>query len=485
MVGIVSHGCYVPRYRLNRKSIFKAVGWVDPSTAANARGEKAVANFDEDSITLAVAASLMAVEGVERFDLNGLYLASTSLPYKERLNAAIVSEALGLNETIRAADFTGGLKAGTTAMISGLESVASSGLNQMIVCASDCRLGKPASAEEMIFGDASAAFVLGTEKVIAEYKGSHSLTVDFVDHFRGEFAKFDRKWEDRWIRDAGFNEIIPSAVEGLLKKYDVNISDFSKIIYDCQYTSFRRKLNNIIGINSDSEQENYQESVGHCGTAQSLVMLSAALDESKPGDKILVISFGSGCDVLFFEVTDQILQHTNASPIKRQLERGTGLEPYEKYLVWRDILPINTGLRSEEDLWTRPSVLWRHRKEIMGLYGTRCSQCGTPQYPAQRVCVNPECGATDHMEDYLFSNKTGRIVSFTGDMLAASLNPPTAYGAIEFDGGGKSLFEFTDCDLSDLAPGLAVSMSFRRKYKDEKRGVSGYFWKAIPIKEEK
>lgn len=485
MVGIVAHGCYVPRYRLNRKLIYRAMGWVDPSTAANARGEKAVANFDEDSITLAVAASLTAVKGTDRSDLDGVYLASTSLPYKERLNAAIVSAALGLDDTIRTADFTGGLKAGTTAMINGLEAVASGGVNRMVVCASDCRLGKPASAEEMIFGDASAAFVLGNGKVIAEYKGSYSLTCDFVDHFRGEFAKFDRKWEDRWVRDMGYNNIIPSAVEGLLNKYSLKISDFSRIVYDCQYSAARRKLNQIIGILPEAIQDDFQDKVGHSGTAQSLVMLSAALDESKPGDKILVVSFGSGCDVLFFEVTDEILRYKNDITLKRQLESGTDLDPYEKYLVWRDILPVNMGLRSEEDLWTRPSLLWRMRKEVMGLYGTRCSQCGTPHYPAQRVCVNPDCGEIDHMEAYLFSDKTGRIVSFTGDMLAASLNPPTAYGAIEFDGGGKYYFEFTDCDLSELAPGVAVSMCFRRKYKDEKRGVSGYFWKAIPIKEEK
>lgn len=485
MVGIVSHGCYVPRYRLNRKLIYKAVGWVDPSTIANARGEKAVANFDEDSTTLAVAASLTAVKGMDREDLGGVYLASTSLPYKERLNAAIVSGALGMHETARTADFTGGLKAGTTALLGGVEAVAAGGLQKVVVCASDCRLGKPASAEEMIFGDAAAAFVLGEENVIAAYKGGYSVTYDFVDHFRGEFAKFDRKWEDRWIRDMGYNEIIPNAVNGLLKKHDLEMSDFARVVYDCQYPAARRKLNKIMGISAEAMQDDFQDKIGNSGTAQSLVMLSAALDASKPGDKILVVSFGSGCDALFFEVTDEILRYANAAPIQLQLASGTELDPYEKYLVWRDILPVNTGLRSEEDLWTRPSVLWRMRQEVMGLYGTRCLQCGTPHYPAQRVCVNPDCGAMDEMEAYLFSDKTGRIVSFTGDMLAASLNPPTAYGAIEFDGGGKYYFEFTDCDLSELSPGVAVSMCFRRKYKDEKRGVSGYFWKAIPIKEEK
>jgi len=105
--------------------------------------------------------------------------------------------------------------------------------------------------------------------------------------------------------------------------------------------------------------------------------------------------------------------------------------------------------------------------------------------PPQRICVNPECLANDSMELVRFSDKTGHIASYTGDMLAASLNPPAVYGAIEFEGGGKFYFDFTDCDLDGLATGMAVSMSFRRKYHDEKRDISGYFWKAVPIKEVK
>ncbi|OPY91815.1 MAG: hypothetical protein A4E73_01762 [Syntrophaceae bacterium PtaU1.Bin231] len=89
------------------------------------------------------------------------------------------------------------------------------------------------------------------------------------------------------------------------------------------------------------------------------------------------------------------------------------------------------------------------------------------------------------MEPYLFSDKTGRIASYTGDMLAASYNPPAIYGAVVFEGGGKYYFDFTDCSLGDLSTGMSVRMSFRRKYMDKKRDISGYFWKAVPVKEEK
>jgi hydroxymethylglutaryl-CoA synthase len=212
MTGICSFGGYVPRYRLQRNLIYAAMGWMDPSTIGNAAGEKAVANFDEDSITLAVAAGKDALKGMDISKIDGVYFASTTMPYKERLNAGIITAALNVDDHIRAADFGGALKAGTTALISSLDGIEAGRLNKVVVCVSDCRLGKPASAEEMIFGDASAAFVVGKEDVVAEFKGSYSITYDFSDHYRGESAKYDRRWEDRWVRDLGYDQFIPEVV---------------------------------------------------------------------------------------------------------------------------------------------------------------------------------------------------------------------------------------------------------------------------------
>jgi hydroxymethylglutaryl-CoA synthase len=483
MVGICSYGGYVPRYRLNRGVIYQAMGWMNPGNFGNARGEKAVANFDEDSITMAVAAGIDALKGWDRSKVGGVYLASTTMPYKERLNAGIVTAALGLDDHIRAADFSGGIKAGTTALLSALEGVESKRLSDVLVCASDCRLGKPASSQELIFGDAAAALLLGDKEVIAEFKGSFSTTYDFVDHFRGDTARYDRQWEDRWIRDLGFAQLVPEVVKGLLDKYKLNMSDFSKVIYPCHYPAARKSLNKQLGIGQGMEQSNLQMEIGETGTPQALVMFVRALEEANPGEKILLISFGSGCDALIFEVTGNILNKRTRNGIAGCLANKAALDNYTKFLVWRDTLPAELGLRSEEDLWTRWSLLWRKRKMVLGLWGSKCKKCGTPQLPPQRICVNPDCGTVDEMEDYLFSDKIGRIASYTGDMLAASYDPPAIYGAVQFEGGGKYYFDFTDCNLDGLATGMAVAMSFRKKYQDNNRDITGYFWKAVPVKE--
>jgi len=485
MVGICSYGAYIPRYRLNRKTIYQAMGWMNPGNAAHAKGEKAVANVDEDSVTMAVAASLNALCGIGRSQLDGVYFASTTMPYKERLNAGIVAGALALDSDVRSSDFSGGLKAGTTALLTAIEGLEAGRLSKVMVTACDTRLGKPASPQEMIFGDAAAAFVVGNENVIAEFKGSYSITHDFADHYRGQFSKFDRQWEDRWIRDLGFEQFIPEVVGGLLKKYGLKMDQFSDVIYDCHYGAARKKLNKLLDIPEGRDHGNFQMEIGHSGAAQSLLMLADALDKAQPGDKILVVSFGSGCDALYFEATEKILGRATQKSVAQCLAEKMLLDNYNKYLVWRDIMPVEVGMRSEEDLWTRWSALWRSRKMVFGLCGSRCTQCGMVQLPPQRICVNPQCGAVDQTEDYLFSDKLGRIASFTGDMLAASLNPPAISGQVDFEGGGKMMFDFIDCDLDSLSVGNPVSMSFRRKYFDQKRDISGYFWKAVPLMEGK
>jgi len=483
MIGIRSYGGYVPRNRMKRKKVFEAMGWVNAGNISLAGGEKSVASYDEDSITMAVAAAIDSLNGIARSDLGGVYFASTTLPFKERQNAGIIAGALAMDEAARTVDFTGSLKSGTSALISACEAVGAKGTNNLMVCASDCRLGKPGSSQEMIFGDAAAAFVVSDQDVMAEYKGSFSLSHDFVDHMRGSDAQFDRQWEDRWIRDVGFDQFIPRAADGLLKKFDLKMQDFAKVIYPCYYPAERRNLDKILKMAPEQAQDPLMESIGEMGTGQPLVMLARALEDAKPGDKILVISYGSGCDALYFEATDRIGNLKKARGISGFLANKVELDNFEKYLAWRRILPIDMGLRSEQDNWSQWSLIWRNRKAILGLVGTRCKACGTPQYPPQRVCVNPQCLAVRQMEEYCFSDKTGKVMSFTGDNLAASINPPLVYGQVGFDGGGKYMFEFTGCNLEQVRVGMPVSFSFRIKFYDQRRDITAYFWKAIPMEE--
>lgn len=484
MVGISSFGGYVPRYRLNRLAIFGSMGWLNPVIITNARGEKAVANFDEDSITMAVAAGMDCLKGVDRDKIEAVYFATTTAPYKERQNANIVAGALGARDEIRSADFGGSLKAGTSALLSALEFAAANQGSKAMVCAADCRLGKMASTQEMVFGDGAAALMVGDSDVIAEYKGSFSVSHDFVDHVRGANTKYDRMWEERWIRDVGYGSFIPQAVSGLCEKYGLSPAGFDSIVYPCYYGGARKKINGLMQAEPEKVQDNLQEAVGDTGAAHALLMMAGALETARPGQKILLVSYGSGCDALWFEVTDAVARMQDGRGVSRWLARRADLDNYQKYLVWRGMAPPELGIRGETDKESRWTLIWRDHKAILGLVGAKCLACDTQQFPPRRMCANPDCGAIDRMEPVYLADKGGKIFTYTGDMLAASLNPPAVYGTVSFNGGGRAILDFTDCAVEDLAVGNPVDFSFRIKFYDSKRDITNYFWRAIPAVEE-
>ena len=184
MIGIVGYGAYVPRLRLSRKAVVDANAWFAPHFAGKSKGARAMANWDEDSITMAVAAARDCLgTDDDRSHVKGIYLASSTLPFAERLNAGVIREALTLDRRIDALDVTGSQRAGLSALSEAVAK-AKAGDGNMLVLAADNRKTRAASAAELDFGDGAAAILIGSGKVLAEYLGSATVSVDFVDHFR-------------------------------------------------------------------------------------------------------------------------------------------------------------------------------------------------------------------------------------------------------------------------------------------------------------
>ncbi|MCL4478412.1 MAG: OB-fold domain-containing protein [Deltaproteobacteria bacterium] len=479
MVGIVSYGGYVPRRRLNRFSVIQEMGWYIPALMMVAQGERAMCNWDEDSITMSVDASRDCITGIDKSRIDGLYLASTTLPFADRQNAGIVAAALNLREDIVTADFTSSLKSGTAALLSAIGAVKSGEKKNLLVTATDNRKARSASFYELWYGDGAASLLIGESNVIAEFKGSHSVSLDFVDHYRGSKEAFDYTWEERWVRDEGYIKIIPGVIKGLLEKYKLSPEQVSKFVYPCYFQREHASIGKRIGVKPDKIVNNMHDVCGETGAAHPLVMLTSALEDSRPGDKIIVASFGQGSDALLFEVTDNITKLPAKRGIRGSLANKKDETSYAKFLKFNELIETETGIRAEAPTQTALTTLWRNHKMILGLVGGKCTKCGTIQFPKTNICVNPKCNSFHTQEDYEFSDKEAKLLSFTGDYLAVSVEPPAIYGMIQFNEGGRMLADLTDCEREELEIGQPLKMTFRKKYYDKTRGFTGYFWKAI------
>jgi len=182
-------------------------------------------------------------------------------------------------------------------------------------------------------------------------------------------------------------------------------------------------------------------------------------------------------------VTDNIKNLPARMGISGSLANKKEVMEYPKFLKFRDLLETEMGIRAEAPTQTAMTTLYRKRKFIFGFIGGECQKCGTRQIPSQDICVNPDCGSIKSQEPVEFADTPAVIKTYTADMLSVSVDPPNIYGMVQFEGGGRILADFSDCELSEVAVGKPVKMVFRKRLHDKQRGFHGYFWKAIPVAE--
>jgi 3-hydroxy-3-methylglutaryl CoA synthase len=477
--GILSFGAYVPRARLQRKAVAAANAWFAPALRGLAKGERAICNWDEDSITMAVETARDCLAGFDRHALTQLVLASSTLPFDDRQNAGVVANALQLQSALRSIDQSGSQRAGSTALAAALDGGGAPGLT--LVIASDARKSKCGSVQEMHYGVGAAAMLVGHGEPIAKLVASHSETVDFVHHYRMHGHAHDYAWEERWVRDEGFLKIVPRAVAALLVKSGVEAATITHFCMPGTLSRIGAAVANRCGLNESTVRDNLAAVCGDTGVAHPLLLLAAALEDAKPGDRILLAAFGEGCDALLFDVMPAIGKPSARRGVKGALAARREDSNYMRYLSFNNLVDLERGMRAEPDKPTQMTVLYRNRDMIQGLVGGKCRVCGTVQYPRQRYCVNPECNALDSQDDYAFSERSGTLMSYTADSLTYSPDPPTYFGMVQFDGGGRMLLDFVEVEAGKIDVGLPVKLVFRIKDTDAMRGFVRYFWKATPV----
>ncbi len=481
MIGITSYGAYVPRLRLSRAAVAQANAWANPALMAQGRGERAMANWDEDSLTMAVEAARDALSGRSADGIAAVYFGSSSHPFADRQNAGVVAAALDLSESIASVDLGGAQKAGTAALLAALDRVAAGRPGEALVVAAEHRRARPGSAQELQYGDAAAAFTLGSSGVIAEFLGSHSVSVDFVDHYRAAGQDFDYVWEERWLRDEAFQKWVPAAVKAALDKLGIAPGAVNHFVLAEPVAKLAALVAKRCGMAETALADSLLGVVGHAGAAHAPLMLAAVLQQAQPGQTVVLVGFGQGCDVLAFRTTAALRELPARNGVAGSLARRKEEKNYPKFLSFNDTLSLDKGLRGEANPQTALSTLYRNRRMLTGLVGGSCAKCGTAQFPPADICVNPSCHHQGPMTPYRFADEAAHIKTWSADSLTYTPDPPAHYGMVEFKRGGRFVADITDWDLGQVEVGQPVRMVFRVRGRDAQRGMVRYFWKAAPL----
>ena len=339
MVGIITYGAYIPRYRIKVEEITKVWG-ANASDITGGLGvfEKSVPDLDEDAATIAVEAARNALKRrtVDPAKIGAVYVGSESHPYAVKPTACTVGEAIGATPVMTAADYEFACKAGTAAIQTCMGLVKSGMIPYGLAIGSDVSQGAPSDALEYTAAAGGAAYIIGNDNPIATLNHTCSFTTDTPDFWRREGQAYPRHG-GRFTGDPGYFKHVKGASNLLFEQIGTSAKDYTYAIFHQPNAKFPQKVAKDLGFKPVQIKPGLVVPwLGNTYSGASPIGLAATLDIAKPGDRIFVCSFGSGAgsDAFDITVTDAIASdafHRDAAPSVMQLLKDPIYLDYARY----------------------------------------------------------------------------------------------------------------------------------------------------------
>ncbi|HJJ47800.1 MAG TPA: hydroxymethylglutaryl-CoA synthase [Methanocorpusculum sp.] len=338
MVGIITYGAYIPRYRITVEEIARVWG-ANPKDISNGLGvfEKSVPDYDENTATIAVEAARAALlrRNINVNDLKAVYVGSESHPYAVKPTAVTVGEAIGATPVMTAADYEFACKAGTAGIQTAMGLVKSGMMKYALATGADTAQGAPGDALEYTAAAGGAAFVIGCDDPIAEINETCSFTSDTPDFWRREGQDYPRHG-GRFSGEPGYFKHVEGAAKMMFELRGTRPSDYDYAVFHQPNAKFPRNAAKILGFSPEQIKTGLLSPyLGNTYSGAVPLGLSAVLDEAKPGDRIFVTSYGSGAgsDAFDITVTDAIETEIDrkAAPSVQEM---LGKKKYLDYAVY-------------------------------------------------------------------------------------------------------------------------------------------------------
>lgn len=344
-VGIVGYGVYIPRYRIRVEEIAKVWG-DDPERVK--RGmlleEKSVPGPDEDTATIAVEAARNAVKraGINPQEIGAIYVGSESHPYAVKPTATIVAEAIEATPHLTAADFEFACKAGTAGIQACMGAVEAGMMKYGMSIGSDTAQGAPGDPLEYTAAAGGGAFIIGKNggETLAAIEGTYSYTTDTPDFWRRDMKPYPKHGGRFTGKPAYFKHVI-SAAHGLLRQLKLTPQDFAYVVFHQPNGKFPLQVAEELGFTKEQVMPGLlAPKIGNTYSGASMIGLAAVLDQAKPGERIFVVSYGSGAgsDAFSMVVKDAIETKRNAAQkVADYVNRKTYID-YPTYAKYKRLL---------------------------------------------------------------------------------------------------------------------------------------------------
>jgi len=341
MVGIVGYGAYIPRNRIKLETIAAVWG---ADAEAYKRGlmlyEKSVPSPDQDVITMTVEAARHAVKraGINPAEIGAVYVGSESHPYAVKPTGTVVAEALGAIPSVHVADFEFACKAGSESMFVAMSHVKAGEMQYALGVGADTSQGAPGDALEYSASAGSAAYIMGSENVVAECLHTYSFCTDTPDFWRREY-QFYPQHAGRFTGEPAYFKHTFGCARGLMERAGLTPEDFAYCVFHQPNGKFPANAAKKLGFTKQQNETGWLSPwLGNTYSGASPMGLTAILDVAKPGDKILMVSYGSGAgsDGFVWQCTERLPNVQKLAPQTRpQLDENKVYLSYGQYAKYR------------------------------------------------------------------------------------------------------------------------------------------------------
>lgn len=342
-VGITGYGAYVPRYRIRAEEIARVWGGADDGLPVE---EKSVPGLDEDTVTMSIEAArnALARAEIDAAQLRAVWVGSESHPYAVKPSSTLVAEAIGAAGEVLAADWQFACKAGTEALQAAIALVGSEMAEYAMAIGADTAQARPNDALEYTAGAGSAAFIVGPkENSVAYLEGSYSYVTDTPDFFRRPYQHYPEHG-NRFTGEPAYFDHTLRAARGLMEEMGYRASDFAFAVFHQPNVKFPQTAAKQLGFSKEQIAPGLLSGkIGNTYAGAAMIGLTAVLDIAKPGDRILLCSFGSGAgsDTFSFVVTDKIAERRGRAPKTAWYVARREVIDYALYARYRGKLVMN------------------------------------------------------------------------------------------------------------------------------------------------
>jgi hydroxymethylglutaryl-CoA synthase len=340
MAGIIGYGAYIPRNRIKVEEIAKVWGADAPSYKKGLMlEEKSVPSPDQDTITMSVEASKNALKraGIDPKEIGAVYVGSESHPYAVKPSGTVLAEALGATPECHTADLEFACKAGSEGMFIALNLVRAGAVKYGLAVGADTSQGAPGDALEYSAAAGAAAFLFGRDDLVADCLETYAFMTDTPDFWRREYQYYPRHG-GRFTGEPAYFKHVLGAAEGIMAKAKMKPADFAYVIFHQPNGKFPFRAGEMLGFTKAQIEPGWLVNrLGNTYSGSSPLGLTAVLDVAKPGDLVLMVSYGSGAgsDAFIWRVTPRIDLVRALAPRTRDLldKNKTYLEygVYAKY----------------------------------------------------------------------------------------------------------------------------------------------------------